>query len=525
MAKQTFKVNVDLDSKSLSKLKKTLADARVKVDEKSISSLEDSMASLEAELDRNSEHLNVLTDAIANMGGGAGGKPSDLMGGSGAVGGGSAGILGEIRDLLEANGTRLKSLAETTEAGFNEEAHKRLKQMSISQMMLDDQLKTKRIWLRAIIGGGGSSGIMRALTGAGGALFGKMSDMAQDQFKFQGAKKEINEQIGIGGGVKSLTPDQRKGIGQNFGIKDFDKAQKMSETRMGKMLGKLGGGKGMKMAGAIGLGALGLASLAKKGFQALVESSPMLKQMMKMLNFGVMMILRPIGDFFGFLFRPILIYLLRKFIIPFYQTYLPIMQKLGTQIGEFVVGWFKWAGSIHDAIFGSEARGETSLDLQKKANELLMDVEPPLTPYEQAKENQEQIQGSDLFGATISAKQAEEAGVSQGNFLENAGDAFNATLDKFDQAYLGDQFPELTKTIQKNNELLMDAEPIIDSKTTGNNQFYYGDESGVHGITTTVNISGSVDEITLDKLEEKLDERDKKIEEKIYLSSRRFTNP
>ena len=110
MAKQTFKVNVDLDSKSLSKLKKTLADARVKVDEKSISSLEDSMASLEAELDRNSEHLNVLTDAIANIGGGSGGRPSDLMGGSGAVGGGSAGVLGEIRDLLEANGTRLKSL-------------------------------------------------------------------------------------------------------------------------------------------------------------------------------------------------------------------------------------------------------------------------------------------------------------------------------------------------------------------------------------------------------------------------------
>ena len=59
MASKTFKVNVDLDSKSLSKLKKTLSDARVKVDEKSIASLENAMSELEAELDRNSEHLNV----------------------------------------------------------------------------------------------------------------------------------------------------------------------------------------------------------------------------------------------------------------------------------------------------------------------------------------------------------------------------------------------------------------------------------------------------------------------------------
>ena len=70
MASKTFKVNVDLDSKSLSKLKKTLADAKVKVDDKSLSSLDDSMASLEAALDINSEHLNVLTNAIESMSGG-----------------------------------------------------------------------------------------------------------------------------------------------------------------------------------------------------------------------------------------------------------------------------------------------------------------------------------------------------------------------------------------------------------------------------------------------------------------------
>jgi len=341
MAKQTFKVNVDLDSKSLSKLKKTLADARIKVDEKSIASLETAMASLEAELDRNSEHLNVLTSALENMGGG---KPSDLMGG-GAATGGATSVLSEIRDLLEANGARLKSLADTADAGFNEAAHKRLKQMSIAQMTLDDQLKTKRIWLRAIIGGGGGqSGLMRALQAGGGALFGSLMEKAQDVFKYQTAltDKTLNPKSATFG---SQTEEQKKE--QAGGIKgEYDKVSKRAEGKFGNILGKLGGGKGMKVAGAIGLGALGLASIAKKGFQALVEASPMLKQMMKMLNFGVMMILRPIGDFFGFFLRPIFVYLLRKFIIPFYQTYLPIMQTLGTQLGEFVVGWFTWAASM-----------------------------------------------------------------------------------------------------------------------------------------------------------------------------------
>jgi len=49
-----------------------------------------------------------------------------------------------------------------------------------------------------------------------------------------------------------------------------------------------------------------------------------------------MLILRPIGDFFAFLFRPILILLLRKFIIPFYQTVYPWFMKNGKMVGDTV---------------------------------------------------------------------------------------------------------------------------------------------------------------------------------------------
>ena len=80
-----------------------------------------------------------------------------------------------------------------------------------------------------------------------------------------------------------------------------------------------------------------LISILKKA----LDASPMFQQMLKLLNFGIMMVLRPIGDFFGFLFRPILIMLLRKFIIPWYTKMYPVMMKMGNIIGEKLSGAFE----------------------------------------------------------------------------------------------------------------------------------------------------------------------------------------
>ena len=83
---------------------------------------------------------------------------------------------------------------------------------------------------------------------------------------------------------------------------------------------KMFGGQGKIAAAGIGIGAAGGAmGLTSK----IIDSSPLMQQMLKLLNFGIMLVLRPIGDFFGLLMRPILILLLRKFIIPFYQTVYP----------------------------------------------------------------------------------------------------------------------------------------------------------------------------------------------------------
>jgi len=137
---------------------------------------------------------------------------------------------------------------------------------------------------------------------------------------------------------------------QDAGIDDPDSARKSSGGRFGRMKswmggrskayeeggigGMLGGAKGMAMLG----GAMAGVALIKKGVGLAIESSPMMQQMLKLWKFGIMMVFRPLGDFFGFFLRPIFIYLLRKFIIPFYQDYLPLMQQLGMDLGETVVG-------------------------------------------------------------------------------------------------------------------------------------------------------------------------------------------
>jgi len=81
----------------------------------------------------------------------------------------------------------------------------------------------------------------------------------------------------------------------------------------------------------IGAGAAGvLIGIIKKA----LDVSPMFQQMMKLMNFAVTMILRPIGDFFGFILRPVIIMLLRQFIMPWFKYVYPVMRTLGTDIGE-----------------------------------------------------------------------------------------------------------------------------------------------------------------------------------------------
>ncbi len=113
------------------------------------------------------------------------------------------------------------------------------------------------------------------------------------------------------------------GQGQQGGLADAVKSASTGGS-LGKNIAKLA-------AIAIGVGAL--VGLVTKIASMSISASPMLAQMLKLMNFGVLLILRPIGDFFGFFLRPLIIYFLRSIILPWYRLARPLMQKFGQWLG------------------------------------------------------------------------------------------------------------------------------------------------------------------------------------------------
>lgn len=109
----------------------------------------------------------------------------------------------------------------------------------------------------------------------------------------------------------------------------------------------------VKIAG-IGAALAGGAGLAKM----IVDSSPMLKQMLKILNIGIMLILRPIGDFIGFMLRPLLLEFVTKVAVPAYREGAKMAKDLGPKFGKALLllftdlpGFFELA--ITNPIMGS----------------------------------------------------------------------------------------------------------------------------------------------------------------------------
>lgn len=98
---------------------------------------------------------------------------------------------------------------------------------------------------------------------------------------------------------------------------------------------------------AIATGVGSVVTLVKKIADATVSSSPMLQQMFKLMDSSVSLILRPIGDFFGFILRPIMILMLQYVVLPFYRTFYPLAKTYGDAIGNFftkdlrtILDWF-----------------------------------------------------------------------------------------------------------------------------------------------------------------------------------------
>jgi hypothetical protein len=128
--------------------------------------------------------------------------------------------------------------------------------------------------------------------------------------------------------------EERAKLGVKAAIPPAQGTQGKMTKPIFEKLGKLGEFLGKKAVPiGIGVGVAGvLMSVIVKAFSA----SPLFAAMMKLMKFMVQLILMPIGTFFGALLRPILIMLLRKFIIPFYSKFMPVAIKAGGYIGDIL---------------------------------------------------------------------------------------------------------------------------------------------------------------------------------------------
>ena len=201
----------------------------------------------------------------------------------------------------------------------------------------DHRLKTIRrmqtVMSRTAGMGGMIGGAMNMVQGIGGLK-------KSNQQRFNQLKTEETQRI-----LSPKEAKERDMLGQNKGSnKFFDKLDAMMEKSFGgdSKWNKMFGGQGKMAAAGIGAGAVGAGiGLGKM----IIDSSPAFQSLLKLLNFGIMLILRPIGDFFALLFRPILIMLLRKFIIPFYQYVYPWFMK-NLQLGESITGSLDEVASV-----------------------------------------------------------------------------------------------------------------------------------------------------------------------------------
>ncbi len=91
--------------------------------------------------------------------------------------------------------------------------------------------------------------------------------------------------------------------------------------------------RAVKLAG-VAAGAAGMLGLGKM----IIDSSPLMQTMLKLMNLGIMFTLRPIGDFIGTLFRPMMINFV-KWSVGWYKMWadnLPTWEAWGDALAEFM---------------------------------------------------------------------------------------------------------------------------------------------------------------------------------------------
>ena len=299
-----------------------------------------------------------IKDALKNAGFGGGSS----SGSGGGVGGGFGGknqfnekqlkellkIYKELEDMKHANGLASKDLHELRiDARRQKDWEVWMKKESQRKSRQDMKMAREGYMQNAKL-----FGIIGKVVGQGrvGGKVGSMMDVWSLEGKERNKKKEdFQGKYGVSTedadqmvanfenkikGAKPV-PDEMK--------KDLDETKKKTPMAM-KLIGI-----GAALGGAAGLGKM------------IIDSSPMLKSMMKLLNMGIMLILRPIGDFIGFMLRPLLIKFVTEVAVPAYKSGAKMAKEWGTKIGKVLLLLFTnpdkfLKGTIIDPLLGSLAK-------------------------------------------------------------------------------------------------------------------------------------------------------------------------
>ena len=304
----------------------------------------------------------------------------------------------------KADATQIRQIIRLTQQATQSiEAHA-IKTMN-QQIAVQENI-AKRAEMREKKGQYGVPNIAKLLTGgAGGTMghIGRMQKMAEKPFKQQSEYYQYQQghkakmQPGQGGFADTGYRTEKEY--ETAVTEGADKKKKAGGTaflgkKMNSMIGKVGKfmdsgkGQGLMAGGMAGAGIITM--IIKKA----MEASPMLQQMLKIMNVAMTLFLRPIGDFIGGMLKPIMLFFLKEVAIPMLKSGKDMI-KYGEAFGKGALGFLlKPVETIREAVgvFFGQGSGYDGLKAWMSENKLtaiaaqLEKANPGLAGYDLSKE-------------------------------------------------------------------------------------------------------------------------------------------
>lgn len=285
----------------------------------------------------------------------------------------------------------------------------------------------------AVMGAAGAAKGGGMLTGAGKKL-AKKSAIMRGLFLEEGSMSKAENQeaaggiaIGFGDNKAKEVTKKTQGflrdnkVGQSI-VKSMEKSRIFKE-KMGAGFQKAKGGLGIAGVGALGIGG----SIITKA----IESSPIAQSMMKIMSTAFTLILRPIGDFFGGVMKPIALRLL-KFGAENVGAGASLF-KMGEKVGIAALAMFTdpaaFFGSLVERAFGTLA---IALDPLKSEAEKAAAYASMLEGFDTKMEEIAGVAASDMQSLVTQASQQVISGIDNVNKTTTEG--FAEIISKTDEA-------------------------------------------------------------------------------------------